>query len=172
MGIITSYFGRELERDDDPDPKTGLTSRDISVLKTTWKRITERGGTLEIGIAIFTNLFEKHPEYQQLFPFKNLRREELKTSNKFRAHCISVMYALTCIVENVSEPLILEQLLIKQSTSHVLRNVPDQAYWDIKTVILSIVASSMNPSEVFVWEKFLKFAFRIMVATAEETRNN
>lgn len=53
MGIITSYIGSYLERDDDPDPKTGLTSRDSFVLKTTWKQLTKGGGTLEIGMAIF-----------------------------------------------------------------------------------------------------------------------
>lgn len=39
MGIITSYFSGETGRTDDPDPETGLTSRDRYLIKCTWNLV-------------------------------------------------------------------------------------------------------------------------------------
>lgn len=53
MGTVISYISKDIGRNDDPDPTTGLTSRDRYVLKATWKRITREQAGLNTGISLF-----------------------------------------------------------------------------------------------------------------------
>lgn len=78
---------------------------------------------------MYFSLFAKYPEYKQLFPFRDIPYDQLRDNNRFKAHCISLIYAFTSIVDSVESPALLEQLLAKQGTNHVPRNVPDRAYW-------------------------------------------
>lgn len=53
MGLITSYYWENTGRTDDPDPATGLTSRQKYIIRTTWKKLTEAQNNLQTGMTIF-----------------------------------------------------------------------------------------------------------------------
>lgn len=84
--------------------------------------------TCNNNFLIIFSLFETNPEYQQLFPFRDIPRKQLKENGCFQAHCVSVMYALSSIIDNVDNAPMMTQLLVKQAANHVTRNVPHQAY--------------------------------------------
>lgn len=53
MGLITSFFRTHPNtgRTDDPDPDTGLTSRDRYLISSTWKTVMK--DPLQSGMALF-----------------------------------------------------------------------------------------------------------------------
>ncbi|XP_050299036.1 globin-2B isoform X3 [Anthonomus grandis grandis] len=171
MGVILSFFWHDTGRTDDPDRTTGLTSRDRHLLKTTWKTLSNGEENLKTGMAIFMTLFKVHPEYQQLFPFRNVPYNQLESNNRFKAHCISLMYAFTSIMENLDNVELLEQLLGKQGVAHVSRKVPERAYWDLKEVLMQLFQKSgMSSEELEAWNKFLDYGLGIMVKCAVEEK--
>lgn len=51
MGVVVSYFNPNGHRKDDPDPVTGLTSQDKTLIKTSWAKL--RADTTASGVKIF-----------------------------------------------------------------------------------------------------------------------
>lgn len=53
MGVVWSYFfpDDDASRTDNPDPGTGLTSRDRYLIKTTWELVMKNG--TKHGIDLF-----------------------------------------------------------------------------------------------------------------------
>ncbi|KAL1494038.1 hypothetical protein ABEB36_009704 [Hypothenemus hampei] len=171
MGNIISYLWGYSGRNDDPDPDTNLTTRDKIILKTTWKKLTNGKANLQIGMALFLNLFQKHPEYHQLFPFRDLPLDQLPENDRFKAHCITLMYAFSSIIENIDNVQMLEQLLAKQGVNHVSRNVPNKAYLELKEVLMDLFGKSLNELELATWKKFFDYGFGVMIKNADVHRN-
>ncbi|XP_030754337.1 non-symbiotic hemoglobin 1 isoform X1 [Sitophilus oryzae] len=168
MGIVASNFW-DTGRTDDADPVTGLTSRDVYLITKTWKTLSDGDATVKTGMEMFLKLFEKNPQYQQLFPFRDTPKEELTSNNRFRAHCISVIYAFTSIIANITNVLLLNELLKKQGAAHVPRGVPVHAYSELKDVLMELFSKQMNKEELTSWDKFLKFGFTTIAEEAKST---
>ncbi|XP_060521326.1 globin-2 A chain-like isoform X1 [Cylas formicarius] len=170
MGLITSLIWRNNGRTDDPDPDTGLTSRDRYLLKSTWQKLSKDSAAT--GIQIFLNLFEKEPKYHDLFPFRDIPWEDLPSCNRFKAHCVTLMYAFSSIIGNIEQPHLLRALLVKQAVAHVPRKVPDKAYWQLKEVLMEMFKPIMTNEELATWNKFLDLGLNLMVEAAGEARKN
>ncbi|KAF7282706.1 hypothetical protein GWI33_002171 [Rhynchophorus ferrugineus] len=161
MGVYVSQLWGT-GRTDDADPVTGLTSRDKYLITKTWARLSNGDAAVQTGVAIFLALFKKHPKYHQLFPFRDTPLEELPKNNRFRAHCVSLMYSFTSIVQNIENTVLLQELLTKQGVAHVPRKVPVHAYEELRIVLMELFSTLMNDEEQKSWEKFLKLGFSII----------
>lgn len=160
MGIVVSYiFPANNGRTDDPDPVTGLTSREKFLVKSTWAKVMK--DPAESGTVVLTMLFERHPEYVQLFPFKDVPPTEFKTNTRFRAHANSVMYALSSIVDALNDNDLLVQILLKTGSSHIPRKVTKDGFNHLKEVILDVF-STFSKEEVAAWKKTLDVAFSVI----------
>ncbi|XP_060522783.1 globin-like isoform X2 [Cylas formicarius] len=157
MGTVVSFISQNTGRTDDPDPVTGLTTRDKYLVKTSWAKLAKT--PTDSGVALLLLFFKKFPQYVELFPFKDTPYDELKTSKKFRAHCTSVVYGLSAIIDAINDNDLLIQLLHKTGSSHKLRSVTQQGFEDLKAVTIELFSSIMKPDEVAAWKKTLEVAF-------------
>lgn len=74
------------------------------------------------------SLFEQKPEYQEYFSFKDIPRKDLPNSPKFKAHAVTVMYALSSFIANLDETDIFMHLLKKNANSHIQKHIPAEAF--------------------------------------------
>ncbi|XP_030754339.1 globin isoform X2 [Sitophilus oryzae] len=162
MGTIVSYISpANTGRTDDPDPATGLTSRDKYLVRTSWARIMKN--STDSGVALLTLFLKNHPEYLDLFPFKNVPLDQLSTNKRFRAHCSSVIYALASIVDALNDNELLIQLLLKTGSSHISRNVKAKGFKDLQDATVELFSAVMKPDELEAWKKTLEVAFGVIL---------
>ncbi|KAL1494036.1 hypothetical protein ABEB36_009703 [Hypothenemus hampei] len=170
MGSVASYIlPQNTGKTDDPDPVTKLTSRDKYLVRSTWSKAMKTPA--DNGVLLLTMFFEKHPDYIQLFPFKDIPQEEFKQNVRFRAHANSVMYALSSIVDALNDNELLIQLLTKTGSSHVPRKVTPEAFIHLKEVTLELFAQLFKPEEVEAWKKTLDVAFSVILKGVESVKD-
>ncbi|XP_054712905.1 globin D, coelomic-like isoform X1 [Uloborus diversus] len=96
-----------------------LTPKQKELLTETWKQLVEN--ISNVGVITFMNLFETHPDVQDVFmPFKGLSVEELRHSKELRAHGLRVMGFVQKVVARLDEPEKSEQLLKELGRNHVM----------------------------------------------------
>ncbi|XP_050299042.1 cytoglobin-1 isoform X4 [Anthonomus grandis grandis] len=170
MGHIVSAF-TGTGRTDDPDPVTGLTSRDRYYVTSSWARLMKN--PTDSGVALLTLFFKKYPEYIELFPFKDLDPSEFPTNARFRAHCNSVVYALSAVVDSLDTSDVLVELLTKTGSSHSRRKVTREGFLHLKETALELFSTLFKPEELDAWKKTFDVAFSVIIkgleaATASE----
>ena len=124
MGSAASWFWYLLGYEDNttPDPATGLTQYQKSLIRKSWKLLTEN--QKENGVNFFIALFREYPYTQDYFEhFKGKSLEELQTSTQMRAHATTVMYSIGSLVENLEDSECLIQLVNKLGRNHFHREV-------------------------------------------------
>ncbi|CAG9858122.1 unnamed protein product [Phyllotreta striolata] len=161
MGGVWSWRGsNRTGRTDDPDPTTGLTSRDRYLIKSTWANIME--SPTDNGVALLVLYFEKFPDAKGVFPFKDVPTAELSTNARFRAHCNSVIYAVASIVDSVDNIDLLVPILEKVGRSHAPRNVTNELFMQLKETMLELFGKIMKKEEVEAWKKALEVVFTVI----------
>ncbi|XP_076273075.1 globin 1 isoform X2 [Rhynchophorus ferrugineus] len=161
MGTVVSYITTNTGRTDDPDPTTGLTSRDKYLVRTSWARIMKNA--TDSGVALLLLFFKKYPQHKELFPFKDVPHDELSTNKRFRAHASSVVFALASIVDALNDNDLLVQLLIKTGSTHKPRDVTADGFKHLNEVTIELFSSIMKPDEVEAWKKTLGVAFGVIL---------
>ena len=53
---------------------------------------------------------------------------ELKTSKKLAAHATNVMYSLSCVIDNLDDPLCVKELLLKLGKNHARRHITEKEF--------------------------------------------
>ncbi|XP_045476109.1 globin-1-like [Harmonia axyridis] len=154
MGIIYSLLGWKSVEEE--DPVTGLTPRQIRLVKESWAVASKDRGKL--GAAIMMGLFEKHPEYKQLFPFRDVPKEELKNDLKFKVHCSTVIYGFDQIIENLTHTDILLAILEKMAMNHIERKAPPEGFINIQGPIEDVLRTVTNDETFAAWSKLLTVA--------------
>ncbi|ENN77703.1 cytoglobin-1 [Dendroctonus ponderosae] len=166
MGTVLSYITpANSGRSDDPDPVTGLTSKEKYLVRTSWAKIMKNPA--DSGVALLCLLFERHPEYVQLFPFSDVPPSEFKTNVRFRAHANSVVYALSSIVDALNDNNLLVQILTKTGSSHVPRHVTADAFIHLKEVTIELFSTIFKADEVAAWKKTFEVAFSVIIQGIE-----
>lgn len=170
MGSILSYFYETFWKSTQieyADPDTKLTPSDVRIIKSTWRKLMQN--TTQTGSLIFLTLFDKYPQYHQLFTFRDVPINELKDNKRFHAHCNNLMYGFAAIVDNLGEKDIVVELLVKQGQNHKERKVPEKAYWELKDVLLEIFKDKVkfNKEAIFAWDKCLQFMFESIIKGAQ-----
>jgi len=101
-----------------PKEEPKLTQSQIKIVRNCWTRVLKDE---DLGIKIFSNLFEINPESLELFPFKNIRN--YKASHVFKTHANKVVSAISRVVNNIHEVNKLGNTLIKLGDQHIPRKV-------------------------------------------------
>ncbi|KAL3280244.1 hypothetical protein HHI36_017739 [Cryptolaemus montrouzieri] len=154
MGIIWSYLGYTNE--DEIDPITGLTGKDKRLIQASNSGI--RKNAAKNGADILYVFFEKYPEYQKYFPFRDVPLNELKTNKRFIVHCNSVMYALMSWSDNLENPEILIELFLKLGQNHKRHNLPDQSFRDLRDTVLACLKPLLSKETHDAHTKLWKIA--------------
>ncbi|KAJ8963171.1 hypothetical protein NQ318_018636 [Aromia moschata] len=170
MGILQSlysYFGYGTPgRTDDPDPVTGLTSRDKYLIANSWAKV--RKTPTESGVALLNVWLRKYPEHIQLFPFRDIPMSELPTNKKYQAHGNSIIYAVSSIIDALDEDDLLVTILTKVGETHVPRNATVKGFVDLKASILELFSSLFTEEEMKSWQKTLDVAFDVIIKSLKE----
>ncbi|CAG9858121.1 unnamed protein product [Phyllotreta striolata] len=157
MGALLSYGLIDRGKTDDPDPVTGLTSRDKYLINTTWRIVMD--DPTRNGVSFFLKLFEIEPKHKRAFPFRDQPMEELPTDKKFHAHVTSVMYSLSSMVKNLDDSEVLNCIIRKLCENHAKRSVDRRALEDVKRALLDVFGF-MKVQERQAWTKFLDYFVR------------
>ncbi|XP_015838448.2 globin [Tribolium castaneum] len=161
MGIITSTLSYYMTKTNDPDPITGLTSRDRYVIQTSWAPVKK--DLTGNGVALLLLYFEKFPATKNYFVFKDVPNEKLKTDKKFHAHCNSVMVTLDSLIANLNDGELIVSLLEKLGKNHKRHGIKDDAYDQLKETVIELFSSFMTKEELETWDKLLKVAFSVII---------
>lgn len=147
---------------DPEDMTTRLTGKDRRLIRDSWHAFkTEHE---DYGVILFTSLFVKHPEYQQLF--KNFREKKLgalKMDPKFSAHASTVGHQITVMVNSLDTPRTLLEIIGKNAELHMQKSgVAPEHFVELGRVIIEVLCANqeelMPPAVVKAWEKL----FRLM----------
>ncbi|KAG8179367.1 hypothetical protein JTE90_016542 [Oedothorax gibbosus] len=116
------------EVDDEVDVEP-ITPRQKELIMETWKHLVDN--ISNVGVITFMNLFETHPDVQDVFmPFKGLSKEELRLSEELRAHGLRVMGFVQKVVARLEEPEKADNLLRELGKNHVMYGAR-RAYVDL-----------------------------------------
>ncbi|ESO86864.1 hypothetical protein LOTGIDRAFT_73010, partial [Lottia gigantea] len=77
----------------------------------------------KVGVVMFMNLFETHPDVQDVFmPFKGKSKEDLKQSTQLRSHALRVMGTVEKCLARINEPQKMDEMLHQLGSRHVMYN--------------------------------------------------
>ncbi|KAH0560383.1 globin [Cotesia glomerata] len=125
------------------DPVTGLSGRDVRLVQSTWAKVNE--DPLASGTTVMLGLFERHPEYQSHFDkFKDVPHQDLPGNKKFQAHALSVMGALNNTVDALNDVGVLEASLTALGKRHATRELTEQQFQHLKTVIVDVFRQTLG----------------------------
>lgn len=75
-----------------------------------------------------SRLFDTHPAYLQLFPFKDVPRNELPANKRYQAHCNAVIHGFSSIIDALDDNELIVVILTKIADSHVPRSVGESEF--------------------------------------------
>ncbi|CAH1285482.1 unnamed protein product [Diabrotica balteata] len=161
MGIIWSAFGvTNTGRTDDADSTTGLTSRDKYLIKTSWAGVMK--SPTDNGVALLLLLFKNFPETKTVFPFKDIPNDELAKNVRFRAHCNSVVYAVSSMVDAIDDTSLLVGILEKVGRDHKRRSIPQKYFEGLQETMVELFSTFMKTNEINSWNKALNVIFKVI----------
>lgn len=103
----------------------------------------------------FFRFFKNNPEYQQVFPFRDVPIEELPKNKRFLAHANGVVYGFSSIVDAVDDPEMLGPILSRIGESHAPRRIDEKSF---------TVSTNLN---IFYLYYFIsKYNYRIITRNA------
>ncbi|KAK3597356.1 hypothetical protein CHS0354_034600 [Potamilus streckersoni] len=75
----------------------------------------------KVGVVMFMNLFETHPDVQDVFmPFKGLTREELRQNSELKTHALRVMGTVEKCLARINEPKKVIEMLHDLGARHIM----------------------------------------------------
>ncbi|KAK9743926.1 Globin [Popillia japonica] len=157
----------EINSSNEADPVTGFTQREKYLVTSSFELVKK--DMVGAGTRLFMNLFEQKPEYQEYFSFKDIPRKDLPNSPKFKAHAVTVMYALSSFIANLDETDIFMHLLKKNANSHIQKHIPAEAFDFVPKILVNIIkeifGSKIDEEGVNAWNKVLTVAFKVITDT-------
>ncbi|XP_055681767.1 globin CTT-VIIA isoform X2 [Lutzomyia longipalpis] len=127
----------------------GLTPEQIEIVKSTWQLVAK--APEDAGEAILMRFFEKFPDNQKYFPFRNVPRENLKGSVMFRSHAGRVVAVFQKAVDafNTADPVAtLVEIWTEIARTHFRRQIKQKSFDELKEVVLEILTAACNLDEV------------------------
>ncbi|KAG5894653.1 hypothetical protein JTB14_017365 [Gonioctena quinquepunctata] len=145
---------------DDPDPVTGLTSRDKYLVTSSYEAV--RKTPMQHGMGILLLFKKKNPFAHQLFSFRDIPLGSLSSSPQFRRHCLAVMNGITRIIDSLDDSASLIAILTKKAEEHVPRGVTETLFTQLEGTIIEYLLPMLNAEQIDAWKKTLKVAFDVM----------
>ncbi|XP_021915777.1 globin isoform X2 [Zootermopsis nevadensis] len=160
---------------DIPDPDTGLTQREKMAVRRNWDIV--KANIKQNGIELLIMFFEANPSHQRYFKsFRDVPLKDLPSNNRFQAHCTSVMYALTSIVDNLDDTGCLVEMLTKLGQNHRKHGISRQEFNDLKITLLKLLkkklGSKFTCEDEAAWKKMLDVAFSVIFTGMDEDQGS
>ncbi|XP_033607391.1 globin isoform X2 [Cryptotermes secundus] len=116
--------------------------------------------------------FKSNPSHQRYFEaFKDVSLKDLPSNRKFQAHCTSVMYALTSVVDNLDDTGCLVEMLTKLGQNHHRHGITRQEFIDLKEAVLKLLtkklASKFTCEDKAALSKTLDVAYSVIFTGLE-----
>jgi len=112
----------------------GLTEEEITEIQSTWKSIIS-DKTSEHGVNILIRFFKNYPEYKAQY-FQNLNtlsEDELRESPKLRSHGAGFVLAITQIISDLDNMLIVEEVAKKIARNHYTKGIREPLNYKLMT---------------------------------------
>lgn len=134
-------------------------------VRRTWDII--KADTKQNGVDLLIMFFEANPSYQSKFKsFKDVPLKDLPRNPKFQAHCTSVMYALTSVVDNLDDTGCLVEMLFKLGQNHYRHGISRQEFTNLKTTVLKLLKRKLGPKlkteDEAAWNKTIDVAYSVI----------
>ncbi|XP_055946807.1 neuroglobin-like isoform X2 [Argiope bruennichi] len=159
--------------EEESEPLT-VSPRQKELILENWQLLVDN--ISNVGVITFMNLFETHPDVQDVFmPFKGLSQEELRHSKELRAHGLRVMGFVQKVVARLDEPEKSEQLLKELGKNHVMYGAKIDYVDLIGPQFVYAVKPSLkehwNDEVEEAWIQLFKYMASIMKKAMLETNN-
>ncbi|KAI9555180.1 hypothetical protein GHT06_017695 [Daphnia sinensis] len=151
-----------------------LTDFQKTLLQESWKRLEK--DIAQVGIIVFINLFESHPDMQSVFlPFTGLVLDDLKKSKLLSEHALRVMGAVQRAVHRLDEPEKLHAFLSDLGRRHD-KNGAKLEYIDyigpqFLSAIRPILGDDWTTETEKAWTLLLGYMIATMKQALMEARN-
>lgn len=138
-----------------------LSERQVDLLLESWDVL--KHDISKVGVVMFMNLFQTHPEVQDAFmPFQKLAQEDMEHSAILRSHALRVMGTVDKCLARIRTPEKLQTLMRELGERHVNYN----ARYDFVDLVGSQFVYAIKPHLEDGWSKELEEAwlqlFRVM----------
>jgi len=135
-----------------------LTPEEEKTVKDIWALVSpDLKGT---GVKFLIHFFSGFPEYQKLFRgFADIPLEKLSENKRFQAHAFTVLNAIDGLVDNLDDPEVLTELLIKTGQNHARRTLKRGEFQNLTSSLLEFFGIALKghwtPEAEAAWSKLL-----------------
>ncbi|KAK2707439.1 uncharacterized protein LOC136028794 [Artemia franciscana] len=134
------------------NPITGLSAREVAVVKQTWNLV--KPDLMGVGMRIFKSLFEAFPAYQAVFPkFSDVPLDKLEDTPAVGKHAISVTTKLDELIQTLDEPANLALLARQLGEDHIVLKVNKPMFKSFGKVLVRLLENDLG-------QRFSSFASR------------
>ncbi|XP_046446030.1 neuroglobin-like [Daphnia pulex] len=131
--------------DDNPiDPVTGLSQRERDYIQQSWHHV--RQDLKAAGLGFFQAFFKAHPDYQLKFKkFADVPADQLADNKSFLVHAMSVMNAVTMVVDSLDDIPKLVNELKNLGKNHGRHNIKTENFRNLTVVLVAFLESALGP---------------------------
>jgi len=147
-----------------------ITPEEVAAIQKTWGIVAKdlKGSS----IAVFKHFFTMFPDYQKKFRgFADTPFDKLPENGKFRAHAFIVVSAINGMINNLEDPELLGELLVKTGLSHAKRDITVQDFKNLTDCLFDlfskIFGEAWTNDAISGWKK----VFAVVHAKAEQGLN-
>ncbi|KAK4020173.1 neuroglobin [Daphnia magna] len=133
-----------LNNDNPIDPVTGLTQLEKDFVQQSWHHV--RQDLKAAGLGFFHAFFHAHPEYKEKFKkFADISADKLIENRAFQVHAMSVMNAVTMVVDTLDDVPKLVKELKNLGASHGRHNIQVSHFRNLAVVLVAFLESALGP---------------------------
>nr|XP_037275893.1 globin-like [Rhipicephalus microplus] len=142
---------------DTPDTQTGMTKREVKLVRQTWDTFCHKHP--DFGSFVLLAMFTKHPHSQEVFPkFKGCEVRVLRGDTKFQTFGKSVGDHLAAIVNSVDNYEALVSMTRQNAKDHAKHEGVEANHFELffsvlLTQMVESNKSAMTTAAVGAWEK-------------------
>jgi len=120
-----------------------LTPSEEKLIRDTWALISSdlKGN----GSNVFIRFFTDYPKYHKAFKsFANVPFEDLPKNKRFLAHSFTVISAVDGLVDNIDDPEMLDEMLLKTGINHARRKIAGDAFDEFQISFLGFLETTLK----------------------------
>ncbi|CAL8101769.1 unnamed protein product [Orchesella dallaii] len=135
-----------------------LNSSEEKTVQDTWALISP--DLKKNGVGVFLRFFTDYPIYQKSFrSFANVPFDDLPQNKRFQAHAFTVMNAIDGMVNNLDDPEMLDEMLLRTGINHGKRKLTGEAFEEFQLSFMGYLESTLKEK----WSPETKSAWELVV---------
>jgi len=132
-----------------------LSDKEKDLIRTSWAVI--RKDMKGYSVRFFKEFFGQYPTYQKKFDaFADVPIDEVYTHPKFKAHALTVTYALSGVIAALDDPDTQEAMLQKAVNTHIPRGIGIDDYKKLGGSIANVMATVSDEETMAAWGKAME----------------